>query len=218
MTQGILLDRRVDLEKLTQDDFKISGELRVTDEPYQGYRLKPEFKLTETDTYVPLDQLFPESKFHECYQLILQTPDHTEFLGSGYLHRPEARPVSFGTRDTLREQILEKRVYLKLHPRLAPYKAAVFPLLKNKPELMEKARGVYQDLLKSFPTAWDERGNIGKRYYAQDEIGTPYCITVDFQTLDDDTVTIRDRDTAEQERIPIPIGEIEDFLEEKLRR
>ena len=112
----------------------------------------------------------------------------------------------------------EKRVYLKLHPRLAPYKAAVFPLLKNKPELMEKARGVYQDLLKSFPTAWDERGNIGKRYYAQDEIGTPYCITVDFQTLDDDTVTIRDRDTAEQERIPIPIGEIEDFLEEKLRR
>src|SRR3989344_5925683 len=86
----------------------------------------------------------------------------------------------------------EKRVYLKLHPRLAPYKAAVFPLLKNKPELMEKARGVYQDLLKSFPTAWDERGNIGKRYYAQDEIGTPYCITVDFQTLDDDTVTIRD--------------------------
>ena len=116
MTQGILLDRRVDLEKLTQDDFKISGELRVTDEPYQGYRLKPEFKLTETDTYVPLDQLFPESKFHECYQLILQTPDHTEFLGSGYLHRPEARPVSFCTRDTLREQILEKRVYDNASP------------------------------------------------------------------------------------------------------
>lgn len=99
----------------------------------------------------------------------------------------------------------EKRLVLKLHPRLAPYKAAVFPLLKNKPELVDKARQIYLQL-KAYslgPIAWDDRGNIGKRYYAQDEIGTPICITVDFQTLEDDTVTIRDRDTMKQERIAV---------------
>lgn len=95
------------------------------------------------------------------------------------------------------------RVVLKLHPKLAPYKAAVFPLLKNKPELVEKALSVYRELKKHFNVAWDDRGNIGKRYYAQDEIGTPYCITVDFQTMEDDTVTIRDRDTTKQERVSI---------------
>ena len=75
------------------------------------------------------------------------------------------------------------RVLLKLPPQLAPYKAAVFPLLANKPELVERARKIYEDLKKDFMVAWDDRGNIGKRYYAQDEIGTPYCITVDFDTL-----------------------------------
>ncbi|MEK7099105.1 MAG: glycine--tRNA ligase [Patescibacteria group bacterium] len=94
------------------------------------------------------------------------------------------------------------RVILKLHPRLAPYTAAVFPLLANKPQLVEKARMIFKNLkLQNLNIAWDERGNIGKRYYSQDEIGTPYCITVDFQTLEDDTVTIRDRDTAIQERM-----------------
>ena len=93
------------------------------------------------------------------------------------------------------------RVVLKLPAKLAPYKAAVFPLLKNKPELVAKAWAIYEDLLQRFPTAWDDRGNVGKRYYAQDEIGTPYAITVDFQTLEDDTVTIRDLNTTKQERI-----------------
>lgn len=96
-----------------------------------------------------------------------------------------------------------ERVVLKLKPALAPYKVAVFPLLKNKPELVAKARGIYDDLRKEFMTAWDDRGNIGKRYLAQDEIGTPACITIDFQTLEDGTVTIRDRDTKEQQRIAI---------------
>jgi glycyl-tRNA synthetase len=98
----------------------------------------------------------------------------------------------------------EKRVFLKFKPKLAPYKAAVFPLLRNKPDLVAKARGIYEDLRKEFLVAWDDRGNIGKRYYSQDEIGTPYCITVDFQTLEDGTVTVRDRDTAVQERIAAP--------------
>lgn len=97
----------------------------------------------------------------------------------------------------------DKRVRLSLPAKLAPYKAAIFPLLKNKPELVEKARGIYNNLRKNFMVAWDDRGNVGKRYYSQDEIGTPFGITVDFQTLEDNTVTIRDRDTMKQERISI---------------
>lgn len=95
------------------------------------------------------------------------------------------------------------RVVLKLHPKLAPYKAAVFPLLANKPELVTLARKVYEDLRKDFSVAWDDRGNIGKRYYSQDEISTPWCVTVDFQSLKDQTVTLRDRDTTKQERVKI---------------
>jgi len=98
----------------------------------------------------------------------------------------------------------EKRVYLKFTPELAPVKAAVFPLLKNKSELVEKAREVYDALKKEVPQImWDDNGNVGKRYRRQDEIGTPKCITIDFDTLEDDTVTVRDRDTGEQERVKI---------------
>ncbi|MDD5589761.1 MAG: glycine--tRNA ligase [Candidatus Portnoybacteria bacterium] len=93
------------------------------------------------------------------------------------------------------------RTILKLNPKIAPYKAAIFPLLANKPQLVEKAKEIYNELKNNFNVAWDERGNIGKRYYSQDEIGTPWCITVDFQTLEDGTVTVRDRDSAKQERI-----------------
>lgn len=95
------------------------------------------------------------------------------------------------------------RVYLRLNPKLAPYKVAVFPLLSNKSELIEKAQSVYKDLKKNMVVTWDARGNIGKRYFAQDEIGTPWCVTIDFQTLEDDSVTVRDRDTGKQERMAI---------------
>lgn len=107
--------------------------------------------------------------------------------------------------EAYQEEKTEKgnRVFLKLPAYLAPYRAAVFPLLANKPELVSKAKGVYDVLRKDFTVAWDDRGNIGKRYWSQDEIGTPWCITIDFQTLEDDTVTVRDRDTAKQERLPI---------------
>jgi len=108
------------------------------------------------------------------------------------------------------------RIVLKLHPKLAPVKIAVFPLLANKPDLVKKARSIYQLLTTNYqllPVAWDDRGNIGKRYYAQDEIGTPFCITIDFQTLEDDTVTIRDRDTTKQERVKI--DKLAKTLEEK---
>jgi len=98
-----------------------------------------------------------------------------------------------------------ERAVLKLNPKLAPYKAAVFPLLSNKPKLSELARNVYKNIKTEtgWPIDWDDRGNIGKRYFSQDEIGTPYCITVDFDSLENDDVTVRDRDTMEQERIKI---------------
>jgi len=95
----------------------------------------------------------------------------------------------------------EGRIVLKLDPEVAPYKFAVFPLVRNKPEIVEKAREVFSHLKKTYNVAWDDRGNIGKRYLSQDEIGTPYCVTIDYQTMDDGTVTIRDRDTTEQKRV-----------------
>ncbi len=103
----------------------------------------------------------------------------------------------------------ETRTYLKFNSAVAPIKAAVFPLLKNKPELAAKAREVYSMLKKQIPQImWDDNGNIGKRYRRQDEIGTPWCITIDFDSLGEkpefrDTVTLRNRDTAQQERVSI---------------
>ncbi len=109
------------------------------------------------------------------------------------------------------------REVLKLHPQVAPVKAAVFPLLANKPDLVAKAREIYLHLKTelSLSLAWDDRGNIGKRYYSQDEIGTPWCITVDFDTLSDNAVTVRDRDTASQQRISIT--ELDNFFVNKLK-
>ncbi len=103
------------------------------------------------------------------------------------------------------EQNGEKRVYLALPEHLAPVKFAVSPLLKNKPELVEKAREVYTQLAKANPgrVMWDDNGNIGKRYRRQDEIGTPHCVVIDFQTLEDGTVTVRERDTTEQRRVRV---------------
>ena len=103
------------------------------------------------------------------------------------------------------EQNGEKRVYLALPEHLAPVKFAVSPLLKNKPELVEKAREVYAALAKANPgrVMWDDNSNIGKRYRRQDEIGTPHCVVIDFQTLEDGTVTVRERDTTEQRRVDV---------------
>jgi len=98
----------------------------------------------------------------------------------------------------------DKRIYLKLPEHLAPVRFAVSPLVRNKPELVEKAREVYGLLKKKYNAVmWDDNGNIGKRYRRQDEIGTPHCVVVDFTTLEDGTVTIRDRDTTEQTRVAI---------------
>ncbi len=110
----------------------------------------------------------------------------------------------------------EIRAYLKLKPNIAPVICAVSPLLKNKPELVEYANiKVYAPLKAEFGrVAWDDNGNIGKRYRRQDEIGTPFCIVVDFDTLEDNTVTVRDRDTGEQERVKV--SELKNYIKERI--
>ena len=116
---------------------------------------------------------------------------------------------------------LEKRVVMKFHPRVAPIKVGIFPLQKNKPELVAKAKEIYEACKQRFATAYDETGSIGKRYARHDEAGTPYCVTIDFDTIGDgddasltDTVTIRDRDSTKQSRVPV--SELLSLLSEKL--
>jgi len=144
---------------------------------------------------------------------------HSEFSGENFIYNDEARgekyiphivEYSIGLNRLMLVLLADaytedsKRIILKLDKRVAPYKAAVFPLLRNKPELVNKARMVFDLLVgKGLSIAWDDRGNIGKRYLSQDEIGTPSCITIDFDTLEDNTVTIRDRDSTEQIRVGI---------------
>lgn len=110
----------------------------------------------------------------------------------------------------------EKRVYMKLSPRVAPIKVSVFPLLKNKPQLVEKAKEIYLLLKKEFGTVtFDDNGNIGKRYRRQDEIGTPFCVTIDFETVEKgEGVTVRDRDTGKQERVSL--DDLVQFLKAKI--
>lgn len=123
------------------------------------------------------------------------------------------RSLIFFLIDAYKEE--EKRIVLRLHPKLAPYKAAVFPLIANKEDIVRRARTMYQTLKPHFTTTWDDRGNIGKRYFAQDEAGTPWCVTVDYQTLDDGTVTIRDRDTMKQDRVKVE--RIVEYVQKRLR-
>ena len=110
----------------------------------------------------------------------------------------------------------ETRVYLKFKPNIAPVICAVSPLLKNKPELVEYANTkVYAPLKEKFGrVAWDDNGNIGKRYRRQDEIGTPFCIVVDFDTLTDNTVTVRDRDSGEQERVKVE--DLKNYIKDRI--
>ncbi len=175
--------------------------------------------------------------FKELYGLAYRTDfdlrNHTEKSGTDLSYRdphtnkkfiPHVVEPTFGMDRSLLTVLMDgyreeekdgkSRVYLAISPRIAPYKACISPLLGNKPELVDKAREVFKDLKKKFNVTWDDRGNIGKRYAAQDEIGTPFCITVDFDTLEDEAVTVRDRDSATQERIKI--SELEQFIAAKV--
>ncbi|MCL5733960.1 MAG: glycine--tRNA ligase [Patescibacteria group bacterium] len=142
-----------------------------------------------------------------------------EKTGKKYI--PHVIEPTFGVDRTLLAILAEAyeedgdRKILKLKPNMAPYKAAVFPLLRNKPELVSLAKKIHDDLKKHFYIAWDDRGNIGKRYYSQDEIGTPFCITVDFDSLENQDVTVRHRDTTKQERVKI--SALFDYLRDKIK-
>jgi glycyl-tRNA synthetase len=124
--------------------------------------------------------------------------------------------------DAYDEEVLDAekhdvRTVLHLHPALAPYKACVLPQYRNKPDLVRVARGVYEELRRRWMIAYDSGSNIGKLYRRQDEIGTPYCITIDFQTLDDHKATIRDRDSMDQSRFGrVPIEELRGWLDAHL--
>ncbi len=184
-----------------------------------------------------IEYKFPFGGFKELYGLAYRTDydlkQHTEYSGvdlryhdleSGEKFFPHVVEPTFGVSRTLLVLLIDsyreeqegkkKRVWLQLDPRIAPYKVAVFPLVANKEDIVSKAREVYNLLSVKFHTAWDDRGNIGKRYYAQDEIGTPWCVTVDYDSLEDDSVTIRDRDTTEQVRVAI--SDLSDWFSSKL--
>lgn len=189
-----------------------------TDEERSHYSTKTE----------DIDYKYPFG-FKEMYGLAYRTDfdlkNHMEKSGTdlrftdsstGKKFIPHVIEPTFGMDRTLLTLLLdcyeeiEARIILKLPASLAPFKACVSPLLANKSELFEKAEAIYKDLLNNFSVTWDARGNIGKRYAAQDEIGTPFCFTVDFQTLEDNTITIRHRDTGKQERIKV--DKLQEFL------
>ncbi|MDO8663493.1 MAG: glycine--tRNA ligase [Candidatus Wildermuthbacteria bacterium] len=164
-----------------------------------------------------------------AYRADFDLKNHEKFSGQNLKYRdpesgeeifPHVIEPTFGLDRSVLVALLEAyheeegRVVLKLPFKLAPYKAAVFPLLANKPELVNLARKIYDDLRKDFMVAFDDRGNIGKRYYSQDEIGTPHCITCDFDSLEKNDVTIRDRDTMKQERVKIT--DLANILKQKL--
>lgn len=181
-----------------------------------------------------LDYNFPFSGFKEVFGLAYRTDfdlkNHMEQSGVDlrYIdpHDPKRRFIphviepTFGINRIffalLSEAFIQDgdRTFLKLPAKFAPFKAAVFPLLANKDDLITKARQTFDSLGQHFAVAWDDRGNIGKRYAAQDEIGTPFCITIDFDTLKDHTVTVRHRDTTKQDRISV--DKLAEYLKDKL--
>ena len=108
----------------------------------------------------------------------------------------------------------EKRVLLKFHPSIAPIKVGIFPLVKNKPELMDKARAIHDKLKRRYNVFFDSSGAIGRRYRRMDEAGTPFCITVDFESLEDDSVTVRERDSTKQSRIKV--ADLLNFFDERI--
>jgi glycyl-tRNA synthetase len=137
-----------------------------------------------------------------------------------YVIEPSAgvdRSVLAFLADAYREQVVDgrDRVVLQLHHAMAPIKAAVFPLLKNRPEIVEKAKKLSHDLRQHFFVRYDDTASIGKLYRRQDEVGTPFCITVDVQSIDDNQVTVRNRDTCLQDRIAI--DQVENYLRDNLK-
>ncbi len=165
----------------------------------EGIHSRTDFDLASHEKYSGKKLQFFDPETKDSYvPYVLETSigcDRMFLAAMSHAYTEEIVPDAKGKDST--------RIVLKLHPALAPIKCAVLPLLKNKPELTSKAREVFNKLKYSFDCQYDEKDAIGRRYRRQDAIGTPYCITIDFDTLEDDTVTIRERDTLKQERISI---------------
>ncbi len=184
-----------------QDAWDIEYESPFGWKEFEGIHNRGDWDLSQHQKYSGIDMGYLDPETNKRYlPWIIETSGGVD------------RAALFFLIDAYAEE--KDRVVLKLNPKLAPYKAAVFPLLANKPDLVHLARKIYDDLRKEIMVAWDDRGNIGKRYYSQDEIGTPWSITVDFESLENNDVTIRDRDTMKQ--IRIKIEKLAEYLKEKL--
>ena len=172
----------------------------------EGIHWRADYDLTQHSKFSGEDLNYTDPNTKEKY-----VPYITETSGG------VDRSFFFLLLDAYKEETDEKgetRVCLKINPKISAYKIAIFPLAANKPELIEKANTIYQILSTKYSVDYDDSSNIGKKYRRQDEIGTPWCLVVDYQTLEDDTVTIRDRDTMEQ--IRISASEVDSWLENKL--
>lgn len=161
----------------------------------EGIHWRGDYDLTQHSKFSGKDLSYTDPKTNERY-----IPHIVETSGG------VDRTFLFLLLDSYEEEKLENgdtRVVLKINKDIAAYKAAVFPLVSNKKDIVSKARDIFNLLSENNKIVWDDRGNIGKRYRYQDEIGTPYCITIDYETLENDTVTVRDRDSMKQERAKI---------------
>ncbi|MFA5828104.1 MAG: glycine--tRNA ligase [Candidatus Shapirobacteria bacterium] len=172
----------------------------------EGLHWRGDYDLTQHSKFSGQDLSYVDPVTHEKY-----LPHITECSGG------VDRSFFFMLLDSYNEQTLESgetRIFLKINPKISAYKIAIIPLASNKPDLVSLAETIYSELSSRYSVDWDDSSNIGKKYRRQDEIGTPWCLVVDFQTLEDGTVTIRDRDTMEQ--IRINKDHVDSWLQEKL--
>lgn len=184
-------------------DFKIFGDF----DEVEGIHARGNWDLTQHSKFSGIELNYTDEKTGEKF-----TPHIMET--SAGLNRMFLMFLDFAYSEEAVKD--ETRIVMKFPKHLAPIKIAVFPLLRNKPELVKKAKELYSELAKNYMCEFDDNGNIGKRYRRQDEIGTPYCVTVDFDTLEDNQVTVRDRDTMEQSRVKI--SELENFFQDRFSK
>jgi glycyl-tRNA synthetase len=172
----------------------------------EGIHWRSDYDLTQHSKFSGQDLTYSDPVTHEKYlPWIVETSGGVD------------RSFFFLLLDAYKEEKTdsgETRNYLKIKPQIAAYKMAIFPLAANKPELIKKAKKIFDSLSSKYSLDWDDSSNIGKKYRRQDEIGTPWCLVVDYQTLEDKTVSIRDRDTMKQ--IRVKVEEIDTWLEKKL--
>ncbi|MEA3356927.1 MAG: glycine--tRNA ligase [Patescibacteria group bacterium] len=177
-------------------------------EENEGIHWRADYDLTQHSKFSSKKLTYTDPKTQENYvPWIVETSGGVD------------RTLLFLLFDSYDEEKLPKgktRIVLRLNPKIAAYKAAIFPLVANKPKLTKKAREVFDLLSGKFSITWDARGNIGKRYRYQDEIGTPFCLTIDYETLENNTITIRDRDTMKQDRIKV--DEASSIIKERINR